>query len=131
MKDISPEDRNRLLEDEADNDVPRSPSVDDMRAQLRDIAGQLGQLEEAIRTNSMLSDLHQRVQNLKSTLGDTPHAVDVLDTKRRKNIDEDVLEVQSERADSPQSTQQQYGVIRVANKTPFWNEESQVYQVRN
>ncbi|CAD5205607.1 unnamed protein product [Bursaphelenchus okinawaensis] len=125
------EDQNRLLQDESqpDSAVPRSPSVDDMRAQLRDIAAQLGQLEEAIRTNSMLSDLHQRVQNLKSTLGENPHAADFLDTKRRKKDEDDIMDIQSERADSPQNPQQQYGVIRVANKTPFWNEESQVYQL--
>lgn len=161
----------------ANNNDPNSPthlarpSVDEMRTQFRDIARQLAQLEEAIRTNHMCGDLHQRVQHLKSTLGETPHAADLIEPSRtllqrireqagnmtsslgsstaRNSTsttapnslntqtaaaaffmdDDNYLEVQSERSGSPVvQPQLPYGVLRVANKTPFWNEESQVYQ---
>ncbi|KAI6238349.1 Tubby-related protein 4 [Aphelenchoides fujianensis] len=128
------------------------PSVDEMRQQFRHIARQLAQIEEALRPADMFVDLQQRVQRLKSTLGESTHAADLIEPSRgfvhggRPSTgsqsarsassaaplfldDGELLEVQSERGASPSSLLPPYDTIRMSNKTPFWNEDSQVYQL--
>ncbi|KAI6231337.1 Tubby-related protein 4 [Aphelenchoides besseyi] len=135
------------------NDEPNSnPSVDDMRQQFRHIARQLALIEEALRPTDMFADLQQRVQTLKSTLGESTHAADLIEPSRGfvrpsnrgsqsarlsgtlnaasfQLDDVDSLEVQSERGASPASLFPNYETIKMSNKTPYWNEESQVYQL--
>jgi hypothetical protein len=107
-----------------------------MREQFRDIARRTAQIEDTLNVNQIHGDLKLRIQRIKSILGETSHAADLIEPSRgfaRKHhrlpvfdeSGEEVNEIQSETSTVPL-----YDTIRMANKTPFWNDESQVYQVR-
>lgn len=127
------------------NSLPISPptTVEQMREQFRDIARRTAQIEDTINANEIHGDLRLRIQRIKSILGETSHAADLIEPSKgfaRKDhhrlaifdeCGEEISEIQSERGASPalSNTQSLYETIRMANKTPFWNDESQVYQV--
>lgn len=119
-----------------------------MREQFRYIARKTAQIEETLTTNEIHGDLQHRIQRIKSILGETTHAGDLVEPSRsfwmpletpRTVLDplddfDGVGEIQSERGGSPADQEVRTGIvpydtIRMSNKTPFWNDESQVYQV--
>lgn len=123
-------------------------SVEKMREFLRDVARKTAQIEETLNTNEIHGDLKIRIQRLKGILGESVHSADLIKPSRAfrsttsdrldaipsiEELADDSVEVQSERGPSPVDSGTAhvypYDVLRMSNKTPFWNDESQVYQV--
>jgi hypothetical protein len=89
-------------------------TVAELRAQVRNIAHQVSQIEEKITIdmlNDIRGDLHTRVQHIKAVLGEPLDA-----SLSGKNGP-------SKKVKQPQKT------LTMTNKTPFWNEQTQVYQL--
>lgn len=85
-------------------ELPSDMTVAQLRAEVRSIAQQVSQIEEKITIdmlNDIRGDLQQRVQHIKSVLGEP-----LLAESRSK----------------PK-------LLTMSNKTPFWNEQTQVYQL--
>ena len=96
-------------------------TVAELRAQVRNIAEQVSQIEEKITIdmlNDIRGDLHQRVQHIKAVLGEPLLAsVGIHDT----GLEGPNAPVKRQK--QPQRT------LTMSNKSPFWNDTSQVYQV--
>ena len=128
----SDETRSALL-----GDLAGQPDVEEMRSQLRRIARQLAQIEDALRPSDLCAELRQRVVRLKTTLGESPSTSGAsqqpalartqifLAAANNNNADElalddaaaALLEVQSERTASPIGDSSSiYGTIRMSNK---------------
>lgn len=129
-------------------ELPMPSTVEQMREQFRYIARRTAQIEETLTANDIHGDLRHKIHRIKSILGETTHAGDLVEPSRsfwmpletsRSTADplddlDGVGEIQSERGGSPLDQEVRTGVllydtIRMSNKTPFWNDESQVYQV--
>ncbi|KAI6171564.1 Tubby-related protein 4 [Aphelenchoides bicaudatus] len=127
-------------------DFPMPTNVEQMREYFRYIARKTAQIEEALTANDIHGDLRHRVHRIKQILGETTHATDLLEPSRTfwmpaevsRTLAVDPLEemdgeIQSERGGSPTNEERPgmlpYDTIRMSNKTPFWNDESQVYQL--
>ncbi|KAH7696042.1 tub family protein, partial [Aphelenchoides avenae] len=101
-------------------------NVTELRAQVRDIARQVAQLEEKIKINDLLNeirgDLQQRVNHLKSVLGEGGTVPG--------SCDASVLISPKSAAKSGANGGRGITArtLTMTNKTPFWNEQSQVYQ---
>jgi len=83
-------------------------TVAQLRAEVRSIAQQVSQIEEKITIdmlNDIRGDLQQRVQHIKAVLG------------------EPLLN------ESVSKSQVKPRMLTMSNKTPFWNEQTQVYQL--
>jgi len=113
-------------------------SVQSLRTQVRDIAKQVAQFEERIKISNLLNeirgDLRQRVQQIQSVLGEN-------------STDDNLLEsaVSSRPSPSPATSEPVTGIgerkrreshmhmeskmLELSNVVPFWNEQSQVYQL--
>uniref|UniRef100_A0A915CN96 Tubby C-terminal domain-containing protein n=1 Tax=Ditylenchus dipsaci TaxID=166011 RepID=A0A915CN96_9BILA len=126
-----------------------SSNVSSLRAQVRDIARQVAQFEERIKINSLLneirSDLRQRVQHIKTVLGESGSEEGeslLLNTPcSSARLEHSLMpptagggkrESKSGRRNCS-SLSSASGInskmLVMTNKTPFWNEQSQVYQL--
>jgi hypothetical protein len=97
----------------------RVDGVTQMRARIRDIAQRVSQLERRINYGNELldevrGDLHRRVQHIRSVLGDCSTTV----TKQQQPS--------SSSATSSTAIDPNNAVLVMQNKTPFWNEQTQV-----
>uniref|UniRef100_A0AC34PXT1 Tubby C-terminal domain-containing protein n=1 Tax=Panagrolaimus sp. JU765 TaxID=591449 RepID=A0AC34PXT1_9BILA len=83
-------------------------TVGQLRAEIRTIAQQVSQIEEKITIdmlNDIRGDLQQRVEHIKAVLGE-PLMIE-----------------------STTKYQKKPRTLTMTNKTPFWNEQTQVYQL--
>uniref|UniRef100_A0A7E4V4L2 Tub domain-containing protein n=1 Tax=Panagrellus redivivus TaxID=6233 RepID=A0A7E4V4L2_PANRE len=93
-------------------ELPSEMTVAQLRAEVRNIAQQVSQIEEKITIdmlNDIRGDLQQRVQHIKAVLGEPLLA----ETGRK-------------RGGKSKAAQR---MLTMTNKTPFWNEQTQVYQL--
>jgi hypothetical protein len=99
-------------------ELPSEMTVAELRAEVRNIAKQVSQIEEKITIdmlNDIRGDLQTRVQHIKAVLGEPLLAsVGATDTGRNALL---------------KKTKQPQRTLTMSNKTPFWNEQTQVYQL--
>ncbi|KAI1724833.1 tub family domain-containing protein [Ditylenchus destructor] len=102
----SVEEKLKMINTQEGRAFTNNNNVSSLRAQVRDIARQVAQFEERIKINDLLNeiraDLRQRVQHINC--GVMPSSIS-------------------------SATPTQPRMLVMTNKTPFWNEQSQVYQL--
>ncbi|KAI1715365.1 tub family domain-containing protein [Ditylenchus destructor] len=126
--------------------VNNNNNVSALRAQVRDIARQVAQFEERIKINDLLNeiraDLRQRVQHIKAVLGENGSVPEEEDREHlimrdgvwvEEPVEDRIivptrgsLQAESSPQPVPHNTPR---MLVMTNKTPFWNEQSQVYQL--
>jgi hypothetical protein len=112
------------------DDYTGNTSVSLLRDQVCDIARQVAQLEEKIKIDNLLKeircDLQQRIQHIKSVLGETSSSADIETEVLNATPSSKCLK---SREPGVSSEANNYRTLTMTNKTPFWNEQAQVYQL--
>uniref|UniRef100_A0A914VW10 Tubby C-terminal domain-containing protein n=1 Tax=Plectus sambesii TaxID=2011161 RepID=A0A914VW10_9BILA len=116
----------------ADDGTETVAGVTQLRSRIREIAQRVGQLERRINFGNELldevrGDLHQRVQHIRAVLGEQQLTMSATDGASADGP------AKSNRAAKQQepipASDDHNAVLVLQNKTPFWNEQSQVYQL--
>lgn len=125
-----------------------------LRTQIRDIARQLSHFEERIKINNLLNeireDLQKRIEHIKTVLGEEKEAENTesdLEDEENDLLNEEFLNDEDSKqilfdskkkkrkflknGHKKERKERDKGIkmLQMTNKTPFWNEQSQVYQV--